>query len=62
MNFSCFNLGAWTDMPAVKEFALYAAMAVLFDFILQITCFVSLMTIDARRQEVTYKFFFNNKS
>lgn len=44
--------GAWTDMPAVREFALYAAMAVLFDFILQVTCFVSLMTIDAKRQEV----------
>ncbi|KAH3710433.1 hypothetical protein DPMN_069915 [Dreissena polymorpha] len=46
-----FFLGAMTDMPAVREFALYAAMAVLFDFILQITCFVSLMTLDARRQE-----------
>ncbi|WAR17615.1 NPC1-like protein [Mya arenaria] len=42
---------AMTDMPAVREFALYAAMAVLFDFILQVTCFISLMTIDAKRQE-----------
>ncbi|XP_053383047.1 NPC intracellular cholesterol transporter 1-like [Mercenaria mercenaria] len=49
-----FFLGAWTDMPAVREFALYAAMAVFFDFILQITCFVSLMTIDARRQEANH--------
>jgi len=40
-------------MPAVREFALYAAMAVLFDFLLQITAFISLMAIDARRQEVT---------
>ncbi|XP_052763831.1 NPC intracellular cholesterol transporter 1-like isoform X1 [Mya arenaria] len=46
-----FFLGAMTDMPAVREFALYAAMAVLFDFILQVTCFISLMTIDAKRQE-----------
>ena len=45
--------GALTDMPAVREFALYAAMAVLFDFLLQITAFISLMAIDARRQEVT---------
>jgi len=46
-----FFLGALTDMPAVREFALYAAMAVLFDFLLQITCFISLMTLDAKRQE-----------
>lgn len=46
-----FFLGALTDMPAVKIFSLYAAMAVLFDFLLQITCFVGLMTLDARRME-----------
>ena len=40
-------------MPAVKIFSLYAAMAVLFDFLLQITCFVSLMALDARRMEVS---------
>ena len=45
--------GALTDMPAVKIFSLYAAMAVLFDFLLQITCFVSLMALDARRMEVS---------
>ena len=45
--------GALTDMPAVKIFSMYAAMAVLFDFLLQITCFVSLMTLDARRMEVS---------
>lgn len=46
-----FFLGALTDMPAVKIFSLYAAMAVLFDFLLQITCFVGLMTLDARRMQ-----------
>lgn len=45
-----FFLGALTTMPAVRQFALYAAMAVLFDFFFQITCFISLMTIDAKRQ------------
>ncbi|KAL4217752.1 NPC intracellular cholesterol transporter 1 [Mactra antiquata] len=49
-----FFLGGLSDMPAVREFALYAAMAVFFDFVLQVTCFVSLMTIDARRQESNY--------
>ncbi|XP_070506187.1 NPC intracellular cholesterol transporter 1 homolog 1b-like [Chironomus tepperi] len=47
---TCFFLGALTDMPAVKAFALYAGMALLIDFLLQITCFVSLMAMDAERQ------------
>jgi len=46
-----FYLGALTSMPAVRVFSLYAAQAVLIDFLLQISCFVSLLTIDARRQE-----------
>ncbi|XP_050509784.1 NPC intracellular cholesterol transporter 1 isoform X4 [Diabrotica virgifera virgifera] len=46
----CFFLGSLSDMPAVKAFALYAGMALLFDFLLQITCFVSLMSLDIIRQ------------
>ncbi|KAH9496665.1 NPC intracellular cholesterol transporter 1, partial [Bulinus truncatus] len=46
-----FFLGAMTEMPAVKVFSLYAAMAVLFDFLLQITIFISLLTLDTKRQE-----------
>ena len=58
---NCFNTdiffffiktGALTDMPAVRVFSLYAALAVLFDFLLQITVFIALMTLDAKRQEV----------
>lgn len=41
-------------MPAVRAFALYAAMAILIDFIFQITCFVSLMILDSRRQKVSW--------
>ena len=48
-----FFSAAMTDMPAVKVFALYAAMAVFIDFSLQISCFVALLTLDARRQNVT---------
>ncbi|ESN97392.1 hypothetical protein HELRODRAFT_102116 [Helobdella robusta] len=44
-----FFLGALTPMPAVRVFSLYAAMAVLIDFLLQISFFVSLMTFDAIR-------------
>lgn len=46
----CFFLGGLSDMPAVKAFALYAGMALLIDFLLQITCFVSLLSLDAVRQ------------
>ncbi|XP_035246328.1 NPC1-like intracellular cholesterol transporter 1 [Anguilla anguilla] len=47
----CFFLGGLSSMPAVKSFALYAALAVLFDFALQITAFVALLSLDARRQD-----------
>ncbi|KOB77248.1 Niemann-Pick C1 protein [Operophtera brumata] len=38
----CFFLGALSDMPAVRAFALYAGAALLVDFLLQVTCFVAL--------------------
>ena len=38
-------------MPAVKAFALYAGMALLLDFLLQITCFIGLLSLDTSRQE-----------
>lgn len=47
----CFFLGSLSDMPAVRAFALYAGMALLIDFLLQITCFVSLLAWDTARQE-----------
>ncbi|XP_004544258.2 NPC1-like intracellular cholesterol transporter 1 [Maylandia zebra] len=47
----CFFLGALSTMPAVKSFALYAALAVLMDFALQMTAFVALLSLDARRQD-----------
>lgn len=45
-----FFLGALTPMPAVRIFSLYASLAVLIDFILQITVFVSFMTLDCKRE------------
>eukprot|EP00057_Strongylocentrotus_purpuratus_P023567 XP_011678041.1 PREDICTED: Niemann-Pick C1 protein-like [Strongylocentrotus purpuratus] len=46
-----FFLGALTEMPAVRIFALYSGMSVLINFILQITAFVALLSLDVRRQE-----------
>ncbi|XP_078521663.1 NPC1-like intracellular cholesterol transporter 1 [Lissotriton helveticus] len=48
---SFFTTGALTQMPAVKTFALNAALAVLLDFILQMSMFVALVSLDARREE-----------
>ncbi|KAG8441015.1 hypothetical protein GDO86_006668 [Hymenochirus boettgeri] len=47
----CFFLGALTKMPAVRTFALNAALAILLDFLLQISMFVALVSLDAKRQE-----------
>ncbi|XP_062139723.1 NPC intracellular cholesterol transporter 1 homolog 1b [Drosophila sulfurigaster albostrigata] len=47
--FACFAIGAISEMPAVKTFAMYAAAAIFFDFLLQITAFVALMAIDEQR-------------
>uniref|UniRef100_A0AAQ4RWU3 Niemann-Pick disease, type C1 n=1 Tax=Gasterosteus aculeatus aculeatus TaxID=481459 RepID=A0AAQ4RWU3_GASAC len=38
-----FFLGALSNMPAVRTFSLFAGLAVFIDFLLQISCFVSLL-------------------
>ncbi|KAH8392947.1 hypothetical protein KR200_001327 [Drosophila serrata] len=48
---ACFAIGCISDMPAVKTFAMYAAIAILLDFLLQVTAFVALMAIDERRYQ-----------
>uniref|UniRef100_A0A3Q3WSC2 SSD domain-containing protein n=1 Tax=Mola mola TaxID=94237 RepID=A0A3Q3WSC2_MOLML len=46
-----FFLGALSNMPAVRTFSMFAGLAVFIDFLLQISCFVSLLGLDASRQE-----------
>ncbi|KAK7945472.1 hypothetical protein WMY93_001200 [Mugilogobius chulae] len=46
-----FFLGALSNMPAVRTFSLFAGLAVFIDFLLQISCFVSLLGLDAKRQQ-----------
>ncbi|XP_077518106.1 NPC intracellular cholesterol transporter 1-like isoform X3 [Amblyomma americanum] len=48
---ACFFIGALTETPAVRIFALYAGVALLINFFLQMTCFLSLFTMDTLRQE-----------
>lgn len=51
-----FALGALVPMPAVRNFALYAAGSVLLNALLQVTVFVSAMVLDLRRVEVSQSF------
>lgn len=48
-----FGLGALVPMPAVRNFALYAAGSVLLGAILQVTVFISAMALDLKRVEVS---------
>lgn len=46
-----FTVGISTPMPACRVFSLFAAVAVLLDYLLQITAFVAVLTLDFRRSE-----------
>lgn len=46
-----FAMGVFVGMPAVKNFAAYAAGAVLINAILQVTMFVSVLALNQRRVE-----------
>ncbi|OAX80831.1 hypothetical protein ACJ72_04830 [Emergomyces africanus] len=46
-----FAMGAFVGMPAVKNFAAYAAGAVFINALLQVTMFVSVLALNQRRVE-----------
>lgn len=46
-----FALGAFVGMPAVRNFAIYAAGAVFINALLQVTMFVSVLALNQRRVE-----------
>ncbi|KAK4232634.1 patched family-domain-containing protein [Podospora fimiseda] len=46
-----FALGAFVGMPAVRNFAIYAAGAVFINAILQVTLFISILTLNQIRRE-----------
>lgn len=45
---TCFFIGSLSDMPVVKAFALYATMALIFNFLFQISCLVGLLALDTK--------------
>ncbi|KAI1290194.1 NPC intracellular cholesterol transporter 1 [Halotydeus destructor] len=47
---SCFFIGSLTEMPAVNKFALYAGVALVINFFLQMTAFLAIFTLDTQRQ------------
>ncbi|KAL1962370.1 hypothetical protein VTN77DRAFT_9783 [Rasamsonia byssochlamydoides] len=46
-----FAMGTFVEMPAVKNFAAYAAGAVFINAILQVTMFISVLALNQRRVE-----------
>ena len=46
-----FALGAFAGMPAVRNFAVYAAGAVFINAVLQVTMFISVLALNQRRVE-----------
>ncbi|KAF7353000.1 SSD domain-containing protein [Mycena venus] len=48
-----FALGALVPMPAVRNFALYAAGSVFLNAFLQVTVFISALSLDLRRVEAS---------
>ncbi len=45
-----FLISAATPMPGVRAFSLYASLAIILNFLMQITCFVVLLTFDSKRE------------
>ncbi|XP_068639984.1 uncharacterized protein [Aristolochia californica] len=46
-----FAIGSFIPMPACRVFSMFAALAVLLDFLLQVTAFVALIVFDFLRTE-----------
>lgn len=48
---SCFFIGSLTEMPAVQMFALYAGLALVINFFLQMTAFLAIFALDVQRMD-----------
>jgi Niemann-Pick C1 protein len=48
---ACFLIGSYTPMPAVQKFALYAAVSLFINFLLQSSLFLAIFILDIRRVE-----------
>ena len=50
-NSATFFIGSITQIPALRYFAIWAGVGILFDFLYQTTFFVAFLTFDVERQE-----------
>ena len=50
-----FMFGATSQVPAVRWLCWYAAISLFFVYVLQITCFISLLVLDERRVQANRK-------
>lgn len=50
-------VGTGTGLQAVKEFCQFTAIALVIDYALQLTFFVSVLSVDIRRVEVSIQFY-----
>lgn len=48
---AAFLIGSSSALPAIQAFCFYAAFAMLFNFLFQITMFVALLSMDAQRMQ-----------
>mmetsp|Transcript_28628 Transcript_28628/g.36978 ORF Transcript_28628/g.36978 Transcript_28628/m.36978 type:complete len:1104 (-) Transcript_28628:347-3658(-) len=58
---AAFGLGALSDLVAVQNFGIYAAVCVLLDFLYQITFFVSVLLIISQIEDEGFKVFLKKK-
>lgn len=45
-----FVIGTYTELPALRDFAIYAFFGIFFDFLYQVTFFMGFVVLDARRE------------
>jgi predicted RND superfamily exporter protein len=50
-NMIAFLVGITAKLPAIRYFCLYASMTITVVFVMHLTCFCALLSLDARRQE-----------
>jgi len=50
-DFIAFGVGATTSLPALRSFCMYAGVGILVIFIVQVTWFTAILSLDERRRE-----------
>eukprot|EP01025_Chloroclados_australasicus_P040915 TRINITY_DN4307_c0_g1_i2.p1 TRINITY_DN4307_c0_g1~~TRINITY_DN4307_c0_g1_i2.p1 ORF type:complete len:662 (-),score=78.23 TRINITY_DN4307_c0_g1_i2:28-2013(-) len=48
---AAFAIGTWTDLPALRDFSIYATLGILFTYLYQAIFFTAILALDSRREE-----------